>query len=210
MGETGPRGLQGIQGTKGDPGATGATGPAGKDGTQVDLTKYAKTTDVTNAIGAATANMVDSSKYTNFTAGLQSGGVDVATTADLKSVEASAWRQLDNKYITPASGYKLSPTTTILYKINDSIHKLYLSGSIALTDHNANDILVTIQLGSIVKSILGSTVRYLGYFNGTNWEFARSDQSSTNLILYVYKGDASIAEDASNEEGNFVQYDELV
>lgn len=184
---------------------TNFTGKLQKSGIDV-----ATKSDVTTAVSTATANMVDSSKPTNFTAGLKSGGVDVATAADLKSVEASAWRQLDNKYIIPASGYTLDPTTTILYKINDSIHKLYLSGSIALTDGNANNILVTIQLGSIVKSILGSTVNYLGYFNGTNWERALSNQSSTNLILYVYKGDASIVEDASNKEGNFVQYDELV
>ena len=99
-GAIGPRGPQGIQGPKGDTGATGATGPAGKDGTQVDLTEYAKTTDVTTAISAATANMVDSSKPTNFTAGLQSGGVDVATAADLKSVEDSAWRPLTLKNST--------------------------------------------------------------------------------------------------------------
>lgn len=39
----------------------------------------ASKSDVTTAISTATANMVDSSKPTNFTAGLQSGGVDVAT-----------------------------------------------------------------------------------------------------------------------------------
>lgn len=94
-GAIGPRGPQGIQGPKGDTGATGATGPAGKDGTQVDLTEYAKTTDMKTAINTATANMVDSSKPTNFTAGLKSGGVDVATAADLKSIEDASWRQLD-------------------------------------------------------------------------------------------------------------------
>ena len=55
----------------------------------------ASKSDVTTAINTATANMVDSSKLTNFTAGLQSGGVDVATAADLKSVEDKAWHKLD-------------------------------------------------------------------------------------------------------------------
>ena len=59
-GAAGPQGPQGIQGPKGDTGATGATGPAGKDGTQVDLTEYAKTTDVTTAVSTAISNMVDS------------------------------------------------------------------------------------------------------------------------------------------------------
>ena len=54
----------------------------------------ATTDDLTTAISTATANMVDSSKATNFTAGLQSGGVNVATAADIKSIENSAWRPL--------------------------------------------------------------------------------------------------------------------
>ena len=53
--------------------------------------------DVTTAISTATANMVDSSKPTNFTAGLQSGGVDVATAADLKSIEDQAWYTITGK-----------------------------------------------------------------------------------------------------------------
>lgn len=71
-----------------------------KDGVPtVDLSSYAKTSDVTTAISTATANMVDSSKPTNFTAGLKSGGVDVATAADLKSIEDSAWRPIiSNNY----------------------------------------------------------------------------------------------------------------
>lgn len=58
-------------------------------------TTMASKYDVTTAVNTATANMVDSSKPTNFTAGLQSGGVDVATAADLKSIKDSAWRELD-------------------------------------------------------------------------------------------------------------------
>jgi len=40
------------------------------------------------------SDLARTSQQTNFTAGLQSGGVDVATAADLKSIEASAWRPL--------------------------------------------------------------------------------------------------------------------
>lgn len=40
------------------------------------------------------SDIARTSQQTNFTVGLQSGGVDVATAADLKSVEASAWRPL--------------------------------------------------------------------------------------------------------------------
>lgn len=48
-----------------------------------DWVTPANTDDVTTAIRAATANMADTTKPTNFTAGLQSGGVNVATNDDL-------------------------------------------------------------------------------------------------------------------------------
>lgn len=59
--------------------------------TWTDWVSLATTDEVTTAVSAATANMVDSSKPTNFTDGLQSGGVDVATAADLKSMVDSTW-----------------------------------------------------------------------------------------------------------------------
>ncbi|WP_435634038.1 hypothetical protein [Levilactobacillus brevis] len=158
------------------------------------------------------SDLARTSQQTNFTAGLQSGGVNVATAADLKSVEASAWRQLDNKYITPASGYTLLPCTTILYKIDDSNHKLYLSGSIALTNDHAANVSVTVQLGSIVKSILTSSVLYVGYlssaYNSIGYVFP--GKSSTNLTFSVIDGCASIMASTFYKEGNFVTYDKLV
>ncbi|WP_461244448.1 hypothetical protein [Secundilactobacillus muriivasis] len=174
----------------------------------------ATTADVTTAVSTATANMVDSTKATNFTAGLKSGGVDVATAADLKSIEASAWRQLDNKYITPASGYTLAPYTNILYKIDDSNHKLYLSGSIALTTGTSSDynIPVTIQLGSIIKSVENLAVSYLGY-GDTNylWSLIHPAQSGTDLTFLIVKGIASIIATTGTTGGlAYVTYDELV
>ncbi|RDF15351.1 hypothetical protein CNR30_01360 [Levilactobacillus brevis] len=55
------------------------------------------------------SDLARTSQRTNFTAGLQSGGVDVATAADLKSVKDSAWRPL--KLVSSTSG-------TILFKDN--------------------------------------------------------------------------------------------
>lgn len=160
------------------------------------------------------SDVARTSQQTNFPAGLQSGGVDVATAADLKSIADKAWYQLDNKYIVPASGYTLSPTTTILYKIDDSIHKLYLSGSISLTENNSttDNISVTVRLGSIVKSILTSSVLYMGYLNTAYNSLGEvyASQSSTNLTFYVEYGTASIVAYAGIEEGNFVTYDKLV
>lgn len=184
------------------------TGKLQKSGIDV-----ATKSDVTTAVSTATANMVDSSKPTNFTAGLKSGGLDVATAADLKSIEASAWRQLDNQYITPASGYTLSPTTTILYKIDDGIHKLYLSGSIVVTDAGAVNVPVTVQLGSIVKSILTSTVPYFGYSGNSSlyFSFIKASNSSTNLTFHAMLGVAGITA-TSGQAGSlaYVTYDELV
>ncbi|WP_260145477.1 hypothetical protein [Levilactobacillus brevis] len=55
------------------------------------------------------SDLARTSQQTNFPAGLQSGGVDVATAADLKSIEASAWRPLT---------LKNSTSGTILFKDN--------------------------------------------------------------------------------------------
>lgn len=48
-----------------------------------------------DGVPAVPSTLADTTKLANFTAGLQSGGVSVATSDDLKSVEESAWRELD-------------------------------------------------------------------------------------------------------------------
>lgn len=187
---------------------TNFTGKLQKSGIDV-----ATKSDVTTAVSATTANMVDSSKPTNFTAGLKSGGVDVATAADLKSVEDASWRQLDNKYITPTSGYTLSPATNILYKIDDSNHKIYLSGSIVLTNNSYTDkVPVTIQLDSIVKSILTVLVPYFGNdYNGGYIEPAFATASPKSLTINAILGLSSIAAIAGTQGSlAYVTYDELV
>lgn len=157
------------------------------------------------------SDLARTSQQTNFTAGLKSGGVDVATAADLKSVENSAWRQLDNKYIIPASGHTLAPSTSILYKIDDSNHTLYLSGVITLTDFNSGSAPVTVQLGSIIKSILTLSVPYLGYNSGNSWYRNFASKSSTNLSFLPVEGIASIISTAGTEgKLAYVTYDELV
>mgnify|MGYP003362634025 CR=1 FL=1 len=121
----------------------------------------ANDSDVTTAISTATANMVDSSKPTNFTAGLQSGGVDVATAADLKSVEDSAWRQLDNKYISVNNG-TLSSETTILFRLDQIAKKIYLQGTVLVKEMvGAN---IAIDFSGIIKTITSTdnTLQYWG------------------------------------------------
>ena len=149
---------------------------------------------------------------TDFTKLTVNGGKSVATRDDLKSLEASAWRQLDNKYITPASGYTLAPSTSILYKIDDSNHKLYLSGSIALTDSSAFKVPIIVQLGSIIKSIKTFDVPYFGYYDSNvAWNFVRASQSGTNLTFLPVLGLANITA-TTGTEGKlaYVTYDELI
>lgn len=173
---------------------------------------------VSYSVLANAANVVDRnpdtgtvSKPTDFTNLTVNGGKSVATSDDLKSLEDASWRQLDNKYIVPASGHTVGPATTILYKIDDSNHKLYLSGSIVLTA-NSDNVQVTVQLGSIIKSILTSSVTYLGYFGGSNFmRFVSASQSSTNLAFFVESGTACIVSTLGTE-GKLacVTYDELL
>lgn len=151
------------------------------------------------------------SEPTDFTKLTVNGGKSVATSDDLKSLEASAWRQLDNKYITPASGHTLAPSTSILYKIDDSNHTLYLSGVITLTDSNSYSTPVTVQLGSIIKSILTLSVPYLGYYDGNPWYLNFASQSSTSLTFLPVEGIASITATAgTGGKLAFVTYDELI
>lgn len=174
---------------------------------------------VSYSVLANAANVVDRnpdtgvvSKPTDFTNLTVNGGKLVATSDDLKSLEASAWRQLDNKYITPASGYTLAPSTSILYKIDDSNHKLYLSGSIALTDSSAFKVPIIVQLGSIIKSIKTFDVPYFGYYDSNvAWNFVRASQSGTNLTFLPVLGIANITA-TTGTEGKlaYVTYDELI
>ncbi|WP_347786889.1 hypothetical protein [Levilactobacillus brevis] len=173
-------------------------------------TTMASKTDLTTAISTATANMVDSSKPTNFTDGLQSGGVDVATAADLKSIEDSAWHELDNKYVETVTGTTVSPNTTILYKVDDVNKKLYLQGSILLT--NALSVNATVNLNSIVKTVTGGYVRYLGSDYGyANWTGMQVDTiTHTGIVFSLYNGTAGIVNDIEYGSLSHITYDELV
>ncbi|WKF77684.1 hypothetical protein QYC20_17270 (plasmid) [Lactiplantibacillus pentosus] len=67
-------------------------------------------------VSSLPSDLARTSQQTNFTAGLQSGGVNVATAADLKSVEASAWRELN--FDVSQDNYKAFSAAKIVYKIN--------------------------------------------------------------------------------------------
>ena len=169
----------------------------------------ANTNDVTTAISTATANMVDSTKATNFTAGLQSGGVDVATAADIKSIEDSAWRQLDNKYISVYSG-TLSSATTILFRIDQTAKRLYLQGLILAPTVNAVTS-VDIDFSSVVKTISPDT-RYPISYAGDN-PFSTYSATVISNKLRVNTNSSGIALIATRSDSNgapYVTYDNLV
>ena len=113
----------------------------------------ATTDDVTTAISTATANMVDSTKSTNFTAGLQSGGVDVATAADLKSIEDASWHRLDFGSDANLGGALLS--SYIVYQVHED--EKYISFFYLGVSQSGNktfpDGTTLMDLSSIVKGI---------------------------------------------------------
>ncbi|PBQ24076.1 hypothetical protein CNR29_08600 [Levilactobacillus brevis] len=184
-----------------------------------DVTGFATKTDVTTAISAATANMVDSSKATNFTNGLQSGGVDVATAADLKSIEDSAWRQLDNKYIStkPTSNTTISSNTVILYKIDTGNKRIYLQGTILISSNVTNDLStsVSIDFSSIAKTISYASGYYaLQYWGNSPISLYGSSILNDKLTMTSTNfGSVSIADLSSSNQPStaaYVTYDELV
>jgi len=138
-------------------------------------TTMASKSDVTTAVSAATANMVDSTKATNFTAGLQSGGVDVATAADIKSVKDSAWYQLELPDTQYASGmqlvYKKGKTTPAIsggatYDIVD----FYLNGTLNPVPATGDSSLVITKVPLFdISSILSGITAVDGEYKITNY-----------------------------------------
>ena len=184
--------------------------PAAWGGWRVpNSTTMASKTDVTTAVSTATANMVDSSKPTNFTAGLQSGGVDVATAADLKSIKDSAWRQLDNKYVTCSNG-TVSPESTILFRIDQTAKRLYLQGVILVLKVNVQ-VTVYIDFSSIVKTISPDTAQPISFAGGNNFSLWPAHIISNKLQSITNNAGISvIATRYENNEAPYVTYDELV
>ena len=150
--------------------------------------KIAATTDeVTTAISTATANMVDSSKPTNFTAGLQSGGVDVATAADIKSIEDSAWRIMSLPDVDAAKDmnmlYKIDETNSLIYIVLNGTYK-------SATSSDANGLLIA-DLGSIVKGISSVNItaaQYSYIFSLYDVNFSSSSEVLNEIMNFGYSG----------------------
>lgn len=191
----------------------------------------ANTDDVTTAISTATANMVDSSKPTNFTAGLQSGGVDVATAADLKSIEDSAWHEVT------LPDQQASKNLILLYQVdktNKSL-KINLRGTFISAESEWKSGLVIADFGGVITNITSSDiyVTFIKLFaedqkaNFTGWNYGGTSYGMV-IPTIEFTGSKVLVRcsDASIENGfgkisvptgkdfamvnNTIHYDELV
>ncbi|MBS1006933.1 hypothetical protein JK163_11715 [Levilactobacillus brevis] len=169
-------------------------------------TTMASKSDVQTAISTATANMVDSTKATNFPNGLQSGGVDVATAADIKSVEDSAWRQLADKYITLSSGTLNS--NYFLYKIDSDKKYLYVLGGIVV--NGSSVVTVTIDFSWLVKNVKLDSNNYLQYYGNSPLSRYNSSVTGNKLIFTTDNDTYGTSTFSISSSTPHVIYDELV
>ncbi|MCI1922870.1 MAG: pyocin knob domain-containing protein [Lentilactobacillus buchneri] len=145
------------------------------------------------------SDVARTSQQTNFTAGLQSGGVSVATSDDLKSVENSAWHQLDLASANPL----WSVDSLGLYKIDSSKNMitLVISGSFT-NSYTQNDLVA--DFSGVITSIT-SISGYLNYVY---------DSQIDNVFPYlkdnkIFKG-VNVAESKYVFGNLIIHYDKLV
>ena len=119
-----------------------------------DVTPIDKTTGnpyiTKDGVPAVPSTLADTTKDANFTAGLRSGGVSVATSDDLKSVEKSAWRQL-NVFSNIFNNYEG------IYKINSDEKYLEISAC-GTTNKNGT---ILFDLSSIINKIVSIDMEIL-------------------------------------------------
>lgn len=107
-----------------------------------------------DGVPAVPSTLADTTKPANFTAGLQSGGVSVATSDDLKSVENSAW------HIMSGSSDKLK-TYNCWYKINKDKKRLEIIVLGVTNETPYTNSYTVLDLSSIITSISS----FSGQFN---------------------------------------------
>jgi len=164
--------------------------------------------DVTTAVSTATANMVDSTKATNFTAGLKSGGVNVATAADLKSVEDAAWRELTG------TG-DIITSYTMLYKVHDD--EKYMDVFLTGIYSGNSELKVVADLSSLVNRVTSvnmNLVSITGDFYSGVPAVADVDEQSAKIIISLTKawvgGNVVTSSPISGGVFSKIYYDKLV
>lgn len=149
------------------------------------------------------------------------GGVNVATAADLKSVEDSAWRQLDNKYISTksTSNTTISSDTVILYKLDTDNKRIYLQGTILISSNTTSNLstAVSIDFSSIAKTISFASGYYaLQYWGNSPSALYGSTILDDKLTMtstssgYLSISNLSSSSGSQSSTLAYVTYDELV
>lgn len=174
---------------------------------------------------ANAANVVDRnpdtgvvSKPTDFTNLTVNGGKSVATRDDLKSLEDSAWRELDKSYLMPDKG-SLDNQSSFLFKLDTTANRLYFIFKLGISEAevSAKGTKVSVDLSSVVKNI--STPTLTGFSN-YYWLFGteKTISISNNLLQAPSVSTFCTTSYSSYKNGSnttifdtcFVSYDELV
>lgn len=103
------------------------------------------------------SDVARTSQQTNFTAGLQSGGINVATAADLKSIKDSAWHTLK----LDSSNSEVYASGSMLYKIDTEkkILQVVFNGFASNKDLDKN--LIFVNLSSLIDRITSLSLQYM-------------------------------------------------
>jgi len=131
------------------------------------------------------SDLARTSQQTNFTAGLQSGGFDVATAADLKSIEDASWHTITGKNDT------LSSYICLYRKNNEQKYvDLVLSGimGVSMDTHDpSKEILDLSGIVSVPKEAEGKIVQPAGTPYGS---ISDSISLSGTKILFSWKNNS--------------------
>ncbi|MCT3545075.1 hypothetical protein EFR92_06495 [Lentilactobacillus buchneri] len=160
------------------------------------------------------SDVARTSQQTNFTAGLQKGGIDVATAADLKSVEKSAWHTVT---LPDSQGLK---SITMIYKNHED--DKYIEVNIYAQSVVTNIFgCIMLDLSGIVNritdidlaftSIIGNAFQDSGYPSGTAEARAVGAKISLPSNCEIYGQTTNIGT-ISEKGGSFakIYYDSLV
>ncbi|MCI2020006.1 MAG: hypothetical protein LKJ60_10385 [Lentilactobacillus buchneri] len=165
-----------------------------------------------DGVPAVPSTLADTTKPANFTAGLQSGGVSVATSDDLKSVEASAWRELD---LSGTSGIYQGKILIKIDKANKYVYFI-VNAQIPLSAHSSGTKII--DLSSVVTGLSSAHGYLQGWIAGLENPFeikgSTISTSGTCLTLgndYSGEGVSRIATEADpGKQYCYVIYDSLV
>lgn len=158
------------------------------------------------------SDLARTGQKTNFTAGLQSGGVDVATAADLKSVKDSAWRELD------LSGTSGIYTGKILIKIDQVNKYVYFMMNAQIPRNNCSVGTKIIDLSNVVTGLSSAHGYFQGWLNNRENPYNLygstikvSGACLTLGVSYSGSGASRIATEADpNKQYCYAVYDDLV